>query len=229
VGPSALALFTAEMNYRTQFKRIELVLLVAVCCQSFGQGARKSIADRAIPVMKVTRANARDCLYRLTKDYKVPFGIDASYHSRIDENEVGPVIEARTVREVLDALTVFFPEYSWSEIDGVIDISPAGAPDSMLDTMVYDLHVKNKTVNQIKYMIYNTPEVKQALQNSGTKLSNDPEATWQSVDEGRYSFAFHKMTVRQIMNQLIRKTNVKYWVAMRVEVGGKGVYLVSVR
>jgi hypothetical protein len=217
------------MNYRQQFKVVLIVLLIAGCCQAFGQGARKSIADREIPVMKISRANARDCLYRLTTDYKIRFGIDASYHSRIDEKEVGPVIEARTVREVLDAWTVFSPGYSWSEIDGVIDISPAGSPDSMLDTMVYDLRVKNKTVNQIKYMIYNTPEVKQALQNSGSKLSNDPESTWQSVDEGRYSFAFHKMTVRQIMDQLIRKTNTKYWVAMRVEVGGKGVYFVSVR
>jgi hypothetical protein len=215
------------MKSRTQFKAVTIVLLVAGCCQVFAQGSRKSVADREIPVMKVTRANATRCIYDLAHIYKIPVGFGASLTNLIDEDEVGPVIEARTVREVLNAAVVFLPEFSWSEIDGVIDISPSGAPDSLLDAMVDNLQVKDKTVNEIKLMICDMPEVKEAVKNSGSEITEELTTSWSVIpkNQPKYSFTFHKMTVREIMNQLLRKTDTKYWDVIRARDPYRWVYI----
>lgn len=199
------------MRYRREILGYTLAALLALL-GSHSQGAPPT---QTFPSL----TNALDAIgsrYRIqlglelvTNDSNgAPISLDLSGH------EVGPV---------LDSLIVQRPAYIWSLQDGVYDLYPRVARDSVLDVNIRTFSVKQATPEEASRAISDLQEVKEWLSRYGVRrreLETGPR--WKN-SERRVSLTLSGVSLRSVLNHLVKELEGTDWIVVRY--GDKAEYI----
>jgi hypothetical protein len=204
------------MKIKTALGFVFCILLSFKSYTVVGQDKKATYLDQKIPLTEVSRENASEILFKLASKFGVPIGLGVSTVEDNQPDGTETRIKAQTVKEVLDAVTTIHPDYIWSESDGVINVSARFQVDPLLDLVITDFNVEEKTVVEMKRMLSDKLAAELSTASLGIKIS-ELAFTRTAVpgNPTKYSFSLRNKTVREIMNHIIRVTAAKYWTIVR--------------
>ena len=194
------------------------LLITGLLLVSTAQDGRSSLLNQKVHSIEISKANAHEVLGDLSKQYSIPIGVECSPYEDQEKTSDWPIkISDGNVRQVLDAFVKVKPDYKWEEVDGVINIFPIVARELILDIVIKDYLVKDKTPAEIVNTITDLPEVRTKLEELGLRRDyTTPLPLAPPKRSSRLSFSMHNVTVRDVLNRLIKTTNNKYWVIYRL-------------
>jgi hypothetical protein len=120
-----------------------------------------------------------------------------------------------TREELLNEIVEHEPGYTWEERDGVVNVFPRAHVDTVLDIRIARFHVRNAGYSEIHAAIVAQPEVKEWLERN--KLTERTPAPIDILigkngsDLPRISLELRDVTLREIMNAIIRSAGFRFW------------------
>jgi len=205
-----------------------LLLLYTV---SNGQVSRAGDVARVDPLTKQVR-NYQDTAYDFltalddfTRTCGVPTGIDLEMP--LKQRRLSVDVSRGTVIDVLNAIVAQEPSYKWVKVNGVINVMPEEHENSILDLRIPHLQLANADSSGVHAAIVSLPEVKEWLeQNHLTERTPN----YMEIIVGknrdvmpRVSLDLHDMTLREILNRILKSCRFHSWVVARW--GEKNQYL----
>lgn len=149
--------------------------------------------------------------------HRVPIGIE---YSLADQNEPRLVVESKndSLKEILDSIVKQEPVYRWEVSDGVINFFPVRDRDPFFETLMNTFVSKYDpgkwTIKfQLRDAIGSTPEVKKLLESNNKALAKYEDYLYYPsiYTKKGVDVSGSNMTVRAILNQIVRKSEHKGW------------------
>jgi hypothetical protein len=204
---------------KIEFKKILafslMPLLLCALVPVTGQRAKEQLLNQKVTSFEVTKAVPGTVLQRLANAYQVPVGLEA-----IQEGEAGQAnrkidirIQLGTVRDVLNAIVHADQRYTWEEADGFINVFPQKERDQFLEAVIRDFRLRAVNKEDAITALLQLPEVKNRVNQSGAtrrEVQILPAAPISTLP--RFSLNLHNVTVRQVLNEITKKTGCYYWV-----------------
>jgi hypothetical protein len=155
----------------------------------------------------------------LTSNYGIPIVIELGNEKLTPRREINLDLPETTVKEFLDSVIAKDPRYIWKLEGGVIHVRPLIGRDALLtnllDTKISHFAFSGGTTRyRIFSDILDVPEIKTQL------IVNDVApffiiiGSMQKVGNG-ISFAESNLTLRELLDRIIVKTEIKRWVITR--------------
>ena len=208
------------MIKRIKLKRLSCVIffLLIVFNLALAQEPTRDILKQNVTSLEVTKENSVHVLALLASKYKVPIGVEVSSIDvdRISKDTCITKIKDGNVQEVLEAVIACHTDLRWKMMDGVINVSSISSSEPFLDTIISDFEIVEKTIPEIRRAISERPEVKRILSETRSAIDElvlSPGAT--SDECSQLTFSVHNVTVREILNYIVRTTKKKYWGIIR--------------
>lgn len=202
-----------ELKKFPAFPLISLLLCALVSVT--GQRAKEQLLNQKVTSFEVTKAVPGTVLQRLANAYQVPVGLEA-----MPEGEAGQAnrkidirIQLGTVRDVLDAIVYADQRYTWKETNGFINVLPQKERDRFLEAVIRDFHLRDVNKEDAINALLQLPEVKDKVNQSGAvrrEVQILPATPISTLP--RFSLNMHTVTVRQVLNEIMKKTSCYYWV-----------------
>jgi len=158
-------------------------------------------------------------LSKISADYDVPLGFEAATQG--EEPILSVMIQGRLLQDVLDDIVKKDPRYEWQIVDGVINVRPKSQRDGLLanvlETRVDVFEIKRDSrLFQVKREILELPHVRALLEQEKVAYGPDVKLGGEFAKFGQdFSLNVSNVTVREILNRIIRNSDVKYWVVNR--------------
>lgn len=211
------------MRKRTPVKLLLAVLLCALPLAApagRSQSKDEALLNRRVRNVRLERANLPVALAAFADEYLIPAG--AEYTAGGWEGpRVSVNVREGTVRDVLDALIAQDPRYEWKVYDGVVNVVPKAGRDELLEA-VLSTEVSRFTVepgasvSDIKSHIVALPEVKSKLDRAKVVVQlGELRGGEFSPPSPDFALRVSNASVRDILNQIVRSSDVKYWVVNR--------------
>ena len=190
-----------------------LVLMTVICALAsvcLSQQPQPDILSKPVSQFELRDVPPSLILERIAKSRHVPLGFEAIPQ---EEKKIDVKIEQGTIRDVLDAVVQSDPRYKWSEADGVINVSPKQNQSPILETVIrsFSMHKLNR-VDAVA-ALFALPELKRIVTQMGLTKSDFvslPGPAYYSLP--RLSLSFRNVTVRKIMNEILKAEGSDYWV-----------------
>lgn len=140
-------------------------------------------------------------------------------------------IKNGTLEDVLNQIMSFHPSYEWKFEDGVVQILPKNNKDTvvfeLLNTEISEIIIEKRVgVMSAGDFITNTNEVKNKLKSLGITdihFYNSVEGLKFDKDSSQLFFVIKNKSVKDILNQIVKDSNSKFWTIVRW--GNKGEFL----
>lgn len=204
----------------TMLAAVALCVLALAAPSGFGRSKDEALLNRRVRNVRLERANLPVALAAFADEYLIPAG--AEYTAGGWEGpRVSVAVREGTVRDVLDALTAQDPRYEWRVYDGVVNVVPKAGRDELLEavlsTEVSRFTVEPGTsVSDIKANIVALPEVKAKLDRAKVVVRlGELRGGEFSPPAPDFALRVSNASVRDILNQIVRTSEVKYWVVNR--------------
>jgi hypothetical protein len=156
----------------------------------------------------------------LTSNYGIPIGIELGDPKLTAGRKIDLNLPETTVKDFLDSVIAKDPRYTWKLDGGVIHFQPVTGRDvfltTLLDTKIsHFAFIEGASRYRIFSDILNVPEIQ-------TKLVVADVApmiflnfsSMQRVENG-IRFEESNLTLREMLDKLILKTNIKQWILTR--------------
>jgi hypothetical protein len=193
------------------FYQLILCFVVSVSAQAQSQG---SFLDRRLESFSVLRADTHLALQRLANAHKIPIGLEEIPEAKQAKTRILFDIELTdcTIRDVLTSVTAKDPRYSWTERDGVINVTPVEAQDTFLDVIVPVFVVSNVNLRGASSALIECSVVREHIQK--LKITHRTVSSNLRSEEQlkRFSLSIHNLTVRMILNETLKEGDGFYWV-----------------
>lgn len=154
--------------------------------------------------------------------YGVPLGIEADAQGE-DAKDISVSIPQGTVADIFNALVQQAPNYKWVETGGVVNVIPRRQNgNSVLDIAIARFRATNATPDAIHSAIISLPEVKAWLNQNqlverGFHTPSILVGKDGKTDQPRVSLSLKNMTLRQIMDTIVKKSGFHVWFVGRYD------------
>lgn len=214
-------------------KHLLVTVICAICIAvalSFGPRARAveaDLLDRKIPPTVIKGETIVQALDLLT-EHGIPIGIEMGDRKLTSARKINLNLKETNVKEFLDAVIAKDPQYTWKLEGGIIHVWPVVGRDafltSLLDTKVSQFAIAG---GSSRYKIYNDimnlPEIKvQLVVADVAPLIFLSSGTMQKVEKD-VLFVESNLTLREVLDEMVKKTNISRWVITRW--GDKSEYI----
>jgi hypothetical protein len=169
-------------------------------------------------------------LSQISDEYEVPIGLEAAAGGT-KGHQVRLSTQDGTLRDLFNSIIEQDTRYEWTVIDGVVNFSPKVGRDDLLKKLL-EIRIREFSITteksrySIKTVIKNLPEVKSFLDEvkivysaetffSGDRLKVNPE----------FSRIASCMTLRDVLNQIIRTSDARYWIVNRYGDNGENLVI----
>lgn len=175
--------------------------------------------DRRVRDVHVEAVHALTALSQIAYEYDIPIGVEAA--SRGQWRAIKIDLQDGTLREVLDAVAAQDPRYGWKVEGGVVNFTPRSDRDDLsadvLGTTVNHIFIEKGTSRaSIKDKLLELPAVKAKLEKAGASSGLTGLFGRDYVGVGAdFTLRMSNATVREVLNQLIRTSEARYWVVNR--------------
>ena len=214
-------------------KHLLVTVICAICVAvalSLGPRARAvepDLLDRKIQPTVLKGETIVQALDVLT-EHGIPIGIEMGDPKLTPARKINLNLKETNVKEFLDAVIAKDPQYTWKLEGGIIHVWPVVGRDafltSLLDTKVSQFAIAG---GSSRYDIYNDimnlPEIKvQLVLADVAPLIFLTSGTMQKVEK-EVLFVESNLTLRQVLDEMVKKTNISRWVITRW--GDKSEYI----
>jgi hypothetical protein len=159
--------------------------------------------------------------------YGVPLGVETDAQGQA-AGHISINVSHGTVTDIFNALIQQAPNYRWIESSGVVNVMPEQNADSLLDLRIAGFHVTHATPDRLHAAIRSLPEV-EAWLNQRNLVEHSPATSSILIGSNgktgqpRVSLRLKKMTLREIMNTVVKKPGFRVWFVGRY--GDHGQYV----
>jgi hypothetical protein len=223
---------------RTQFvMQVVCSICVAVLLPfSFVPEARAfdgpDVLTQQIRATAIKGQTLEEVLGTLTNDYGVPIGIELGYQKiTARRREIDLNIAETTLKDFLDAVIAKDPRYTWKLEGGVIHVRPLKGRDALL-TALLDTKISSFafTGGATRYRVFSdilsVPEILAQLIVADVAPLFILIGSMPRVEKG-ISFEESNLTLREMLDRIILKTDIKRWVLVRWGENGEFITLRS--
>lgn len=210
---------------RVRHKRQVLLGAVVSLWLSLGQatyGQSHTLGDPMnthVRNVYIEAVNALVALSDVAEDFGIPIGVEAA--ARGQGRKIKIDMSEGTLRDVLDAVIKQDPRYEWTLVNGVVNFTPRSDRDELsaevLSTTLKEFEVKEgAALIDIKREIIAQPEVHAKLDSAkvGTRIGGFTGRDFNKAGP-KFTLRMGNVTVREVLNHLIRTSELKYWVVNR--------------
>lgn len=211
----------------TKLFRMKVICAVGVAVLfSFNHELEARVFDesdlltRQIRPINVKRETIDQVLGLLTTDYRIPIGIELGDPKLTPSREIDLDLPETTLKDFLDAVIAKDPKYAWKLEGGIVHVRPVTERDALLTTLL-DTKISHFSFTgrisryHIDNEIMNLPEIRSQLVIAGV----DPLIFINSGNMHKFEkeifFAESNLTLRQLLDRIILKTESKRWVLAR--------------
>lgn len=207
--------------------RVSLLLAMILGSSSLYQSEAQNLPNDEINVpvrdLNIEAQNIHLLLSKIAYLYSVPISLEvASDDELLKSKHLKVQIKTGTLANVLDTIVRQKPSYIWEVSEHTIRVFPKSQfRDSMLP-VVLDLRISHLVAAKpvIKFtfrqQLTQQPELKNLLESYGVTASLEAFSGYDFRPFGRdFSFDFENVSVRTILNSVIRNSETKYWVINR--------------
>lgn len=200
------------------FHQFRLLIFIALwvitsSSQTLCQSLHKDILQKRISIT-LTNVDLLVALKTLSRENQISIGVEYS-ESTTGSNQLNEHITFNTsqlpLKSVLRKLVEAEPQFIWHVTNDVINVMPRKSSNSPLDTKVSSFKVEDMTKNDITDTIYDLPEFRQALELAGLSPGFIIIVKPLQEDKTKISISLTNTTVRDILNEIAKKTNNKFW------------------
>jgi hypothetical protein len=163
-------------------------------------------------------------LSRVSDKFKIPLGIELN--KELPHQMVSVHVPKGTVADIFSAIVDAAPGYTWTEQDGIVNILPRERSNSVLDLHISRFTVKDATSIQVREAIDALPEVEVWLKQNGVVDRSPIDIDVFARTRGkpalpRVSLRLHNLTLRELLNGVVRKTQLSGWTVSRYGEGAQ--------
>ena len=197
------------------------LLIVAGAGRGQAQTKESGILDRRVEAVTISEVNIVLALAHIADEYDIPIGLEvAAAHKEPKEKKIDISIEKGSLRDLLEAIVAQDSRYSWKIIDGVVNVYPRANRDTLLndllDTRIQEfLLAKNTSLYRIRYSIVELPEIKSKLEKAEVTAYTVAYTRMDFARLGEFSMRVSNVTLRELMNRIVRESDVKFWILNR--------------
>jgi hypothetical protein len=208
-----------------------IVFLLAAHSIKFAQAPfvaheQASLPDLHVSDVYIKKSNVPLAVAELAYYYKVPIGIEVSPDDDLlKDRNIVVQMESGTVRDLLNAIMIQHPLYTWEVEDEVINVFPSVNREPILKAL---LETRLKTFSvapgtdrfTFRESVTEDPEVRGTLAAFGVEADNEVFLSRDISTLGHsFSLSISGATVRTILNLVIRESETKFWIVNRAGEG----------
>jgi hypothetical protein len=207
-------------------KRLAIIgiCVVAIHCSfvsvlAAGAFTEADLLTRKIQATTIKNKTFDQVLDILTIDYQIPVGIELSA-SKLPRRKINLELPETNLKEFLNAVFAKDPQYTWKLEGDVINVWPLTGRDALMEILLetkisHFSFTEAASTYRIHGDIMDLPEIKTKLIVAGV----DPmiflnSGTMVKVGKGIW-FDETNLTLRQLLNTILKKTESKRWVLYR--------------
>jgi|GEM_PF-3196426 len=187
------------------------------------QKLERDVLQTVIQGEKIRDKTLSTTLSNIAVAYKIPIGFEPTTHDLSDTKE--PFItenknmtKTMSLSNFLDEIVRLNPKYNWNYSDGVIHVFPVSDKDEKLDeileTIVDSINYReNKCKTALSGLIFGDVNVKNKAQSLNVKSFQacDASSYVEAKPELLYKQTFGGVSVRNILDRVVKETSFKYW------------------
>jgi hypothetical protein len=205
---------------------VAILLCVSTEPGQIGAAATHGLTDQAVADYQDSGADLIQLLSRASNKFKIPLGIELN--KELPHQIVSVHIAKGSVADLFSVIVDKAPGYKWVEQDGVVDILPREHADGMLDLHISRFAVKDATSIQVREAIDALPEVEIWFKQNGVVDQSPIDVNVFAPTRGRLalprvSLRLHDVTLRGVLNRIVRKPPLNGWTVSRY--GNRAQYL----
>lgn len=198
-----------------------LTLLFSCNVEIYPQADDYGLTSKRIN-LKVEKATLLYVLSTLAIDERIPIGFEESDADR-HEAKITIDVENASVQDVMNAVIVQEPSYTWEFRDDVINVVPAVARDELLSTLLntqIERFEPEKGSNkfEIRDAVLNLAEVRRLLSLRQANIDRFNYPVYASVfSDPKVDLSVRSTDVRGVLNKIVRDSEHKLWILKRTE------------
>jgi hypothetical protein len=208
----------------TSIFRFTAILIFALCALSpvaVAQQPASDILERKVTLV-LNDFDEELILKSLAEDAKARVGFE-SIGGASEQKKISISVEKGTIRDALDAFIKADERYKWEMADGVINIIPRESQEGILDVVIPNFFISDANIDDLSFAVTGTPEVLARLAKIKAKRSEYFFYVGAPKPSTRYSVSLPEMTVKEILNEFLRRDFAWYWNVSRY--GEKNEYV----
>jgi hypothetical protein len=202
-----------KMTHKGKMLLVLTTVICALASVCLSQQPQPDMLSKPVSQFELQDVLPSLVLERIAKSRHVPIGFEAILQ---ESKKIDVKVEQGTIRDVLDAVVQSDPRYQWSEADGIINVSPKQNKSPILETVVRSFSVHKLNRVDAVTALFALPEVKGIVTQMGLSKSDFGSLPGPAYDNlPRLSLSFRNITVRKIMNEILKAEGSDYWVFFR--------------
>ncbi len=193
--------------------RVAAAAILASCVTLEANTKSQTILDQRVSFV-MENFDEEVILRRFADRFKIPIGFEVIPGEKSNQRyrSISIRVENGTVRDVLDAFINADPRYRWDEMpDGIINISPKEPVEGILDVRVSSIYFSEVNLEKFGFALLEVTEVKARLEGIGVKPGRTRLTTGARKEPSQLSIHLTDVTVREILNELLRRQHTSYW------------------
>jgi hypothetical protein len=202
-------------------KTLSLIIISLMTLFVNNQQSPKPESLTSLPVRNVNiqKSNVPLALSEIAYKYSVPVGVEVSPEDDLlKEGNIIVQIENGTLQDILNSIVSQNPLYSWRIEDGVVNVFPRGQREPLLKALL-EANIQTFSIEEgtsrfkFRESLTKSPELKIILDKYGVTSNNEIFLSRDIAVLGHgFCFKVSNMTVKSILNQVIKESETKYWI-----------------
>jgi hypothetical protein len=178
------------------------------------------LLQRQIKTTIIKGESIDEVLDLLAVEYGIPIGIELGDPKLTPRREIELQLQKTNLKGFLDSLIAKDPRYMWKLEGGVIHLSPVTTRDAFITTLL-DAKISHfaMTGGVTRYRIFNDimnlPEISSRLVIAGVEPMIFVNFGSMHKVEKRIFFSESNLTLRELLDRILLKTQIKRWVITR--------------
>jgi hypothetical protein len=182
-----------------------------------------TLVDEPVVEVNIRERNIHLALSKLANQYKLPIGLEvAADDDLLKERNLSVRVKAGTVKDVLDAVASQCPDYTWELKEDVINVFPKQPNRDPLLENILAVKLKSfaieKGTARIEFTkaVVSSHELSSLLEANGLNVEYEIFSKHDIGALGRgFSVNVSDVTVKSLLNQVIKRSETKYWLLNR--------------
>lgn len=192
------------------------LLFFGTLAVSTAKAQEPEFLKQQLPEVKVKEGNITISLNSLASKFNIPLGEEPTFsheESAIDADTHEFVLKSKTLKEVLNLIVAVNPDYTWKINNQVINFVPIDPQESysFLNVQLPEFKEENLTIEDLKWKIMANPSVSESLKAQGIDVKEWAFSPGGESLEQKISLDLKNVTVRDIFNEMVKRTNRKHW------------------
>lgn len=205
-----------------------LVLLVLCFGPVVGQKPVDDLLKQRLTV-KIDDVPFITVLATLSVEHRIPIGLELSQVSYDGFRKNFEATNA-TLEEILNLICEYWPAYRWEVKDGVVNVVPAVARDTLIEHLLSTKisHFSPQKVTdkfELRNAIVDLPEVKSFLDANGVSVFRLGDPVRRSDHIGAIDLSVSDTDVKGLLNKIVRETERKFWAVSRRPPNVRTIYM----